>query len=291
MAKTYKVWLCVAMLVFAGIACGIAWYVNVCYAPSSKYVVGRTNACFAIEVIECDENMCFGLPSTNVDVLVREGYVLGYSKEWKQAQWAMYRLTDEMLKTNVCRRSNAFAKDPDIDEDYSTPDDYQRSGFDRGHLVPAADMLWSSNAMAESFFMSNISPQRPKFNQGIWKRLEEWVRDTAMHEESIFVVIGPIVSSNDLQCCIGTNKVVVPSKFFKAVFDYSTPMKMVGFIMDNEGSNESLSNFVVAVDSIEAMTGLDLFSALPDDIEDELEKQTEIWHVNKRNRKHKSNDN
>ena len=222
------------------------------------------------------DNLDYGKPSENVLVIERKGYALGYNRKWKIAEWVSYRLTRDEVLSNVCDRADLFVKDPLLSSDFSIPEDYLRSGYDRGHLAPAADMHWSQEVMAESFYMSNMTPQAPQFNRGIWKHLEKWVRDMALVETNIVVVTGPIVASNDLTNTIGRNKVVVPSAFYKVILDETPPRKMIGFILENKGSSLSITNSVVTVDEVEKVTGLDFFKMLPDDKEDELEARADF---------------
>ena len=222
------------------------------------------------------DNLDYGEPGRADMLIEREGYALGYNRQWKQAAWVSYRLTANEVLSNACQRTNAFAKDPDIASDFSLPQDYAASGYDRGHLAPAADMHWSDKAMAESFYMANMSPQKPRFNRGIWSTLEQWVRDTAVAETNIVVVTGPVVSSNDLANTIGKRHVVVPGFFYKVIYDETPPVKMIAFLLPNEGSPLAISNFVVTVDSVEIATGLDFFSALPDETEDALESSVSV---------------
>ena len=217
------------------------------------------------------DNLDYGKPSENVLVIEREGYALGYNRKWKIAEWVSYRLTRDEVLSNVCDRADLFVKDPLLSSDFSIPEDYLRSGYDRGHLAPAADMHWSQEVMAESFYMSNMTPQAPQFNRGIWKHLEKWVRDMALVETNIVVVTGPIVLAIDYYRTIGRNKVIVPSAFYKVVFDETPPRKMIAFVIPNRGWNEDVSHFAVSVDMVESMTGLDFFKMLPDDKENELE--------------------
>ena len=225
---------------------------------------------------KASDNLDYGMPSSDCVVIERNDYALGHKPEWKQAAWVSYRLTKEEVQSNVCRRVNSFAKDPLLSESFSVPSDYTRSGYDRGHLAPAADMSWSEEAMRESFYMSNMSPQAPMLNRGIWKKLEMWVRDAAAKEESVVVVTGPVVCSNDVSKTIGKNEVIVPSAFYKVVYDETPPKKMIGFIMPNEGSTNSIALFAVSVDKVEEVTGLDFFSEIEDSRENELELMCDI---------------
>lgn len=222
------------------------------------------------------DNLDYGLPSDRVKVVERIGYALGYNEDWRISEWVCYRLTRDEALSNVCERATSFVKDPAISNNYATASDYARSGFDKGHLAPAADMQWSSRAMSDSFYMSNMTPQTPMFNRGIWKQLEKWVRDVAIVETNIFIVTGPIVTSNDLANTIGANRVVVPSAFYKVVLDETPPCKMIGFVISNRGYGESISNFVVTVDEVESVTDLDFFKRIPDDEEEEMESKVDF---------------
>ena len=218
------------------------------------------------------DNLDYGLPSGHVKVVERIGYALGYNEDWRIAEWVCYRLTRDEALSNVCGRATAFVKDPAITNNFSRASDYARSGYDKGHLAPAADMQWSRTAMTDSFYMSNMTPQLPMFNRGIWKQLETWVRGVAVVETNIFIVTGPIVTSNDLAHTIGANRVVVPSAFYKVILDETPPRKMIGFLMPNGGSGEALEHFAVSVDEVEDAAGLDFFKVLPDEDEEDLER-------------------
>jgi endonuclease G len=213
------------------------------------------------------------LPKTTVKdkVVTHSGYSLLYNESHEQASWVAYELTKEETNKTV-DRSNNFNIDPKVSSATADDKDYKGSGYDRGHLAPASDMGWSSTAMSESFFYSNISPQTPSFNRGIWKKLEELVRTWAIENNSIYVVTGPVLT-NGLQK-IGPNKVSVPTHYYKVVLDYNEPnIKSIGFIIPNIGSKESLQNYAVSIDSVEKLTGIDFFPPLEDEEEYSIEKK------------------
>jgi endonuclease G len=162
--------------------------------------------------------------------------------------------------------------------------DYAGSGYDRGHLAPAADMGWSASTMIESFYYSNMSPQQPGFNRGIWEKLEELVRIWAIENKAVYVVTGPVLSKG-LQT-IGYNKIAVPNYYYKVILDYQKPnIKGIGFILPNESSKSLLQNYAVSIDSVEKVTGLDFFYLLKDQEENLIEKELCIncwsWKSNK----------
>lgn len=213
-----------------------------------------------------------GLPAEDLPHhLARYGhFTLSYNEVHEQPDWVMYRLEGAWLSGERFERRDNFREDPEIPTGTAALSDYRRSGYDRGHLVPAADMSWSETALSETFFMSNMSPQTPAFNRGIWKRLEEQVRDWALANHSLYVVVGPVLREG--LPVIGDNGVSIPEYYYKVVLDYREPeRKAVAFLMPNEKLSGSLWQWAVPVDSVEARTGFDFFPALPDDYEARLE--------------------
>jgi endonuclease G len=203
-------------------------------------------------------------------VISHTGFTLSYNEKHEQANWVAYQLTKEETD-KIFKRTNKFLQDPKVRTGSATDEDYKNSGYDRGHLAPAADMGWSAETMAESFYYSNMSPQTPAFNRGIWKKLEELVRDWAIENEDIYVVTGPVLK-NDLKT-IGVNHVSVPEYYYKVILDYTKPeIKGIGFLLPNEESKKEVYNFAVSIDSVESFTGIDFFPRLPDEEEKKIEK-------------------
>jgi len=209
------------------------------------------------------------------DVIIRHvGYTLSYNETHEQANWVAYELTLEEVN-GIFERTNDFRPDPMVKTGSATLADYRGSGYDRGHLAPAGDMKWSAIAMSESFYMSNMSPQRPSFNRGIWKRLEEQVRKLAVDNKSVYIATGGVLIPGLIR--IGPNQVSVPEKFYKVILDYQEPeLKGIGFILPNKGSKEPLQNYAVTIDKVESVTGIDFFYALPDEIEEEIESKINL---------------
>ncbi len=210
------------------------------------------------------------LPTSTTNQVVKHTYyTLSYSEKYEQAEWVAYELTDEMVKGQTERTDN-FREDPLVLTGSATLEDYKGSGYDRGHLCPAGDMKINQTAMSESFYLSNMSPQKPDFNRGIWEKLESQVRKWAIENKHLYIITGGVLKG-DLPT-IGVNKVGVPKYYYKVVLDYTEPeIKEIGFILPNEKSIKQLYEYVISVDSIENLTGIDFFPALPDDIEEELE--------------------
>lgn len=220
------------------------------------------------------------LPAMTKDeqIIKHTGYTLSYNEEYEVANWVAYELTrDEVLGSGV--REDSFKPDPDVRTGSATLADYRGSGYDRGHLAPAADFKWSSEAMSDTFFLSNMTPQEPSFNRGIWADLEAVVRTMAYDNGSVYVVTGPVLTDGPYKT-IGDNKVAVPKRFYKVILDYTEPeLKAIGFVLPNENSDKPLQAFATTVDEVEAITGIDFFPLLPDDIEEKLESSTDtsLW--------------
>jgi endonuclease G len=149
-------------------------------------------------------------------------------------------------------------------------------------MAPAADMKWDEQAMKESFYLSNICPQNPNLNGGVWKDLEEQVRDLASQKGRIFVVCGPIV--NDTSNTIGENKVVVPQAFFKVLLhEEDGEIHTIGFVYENISGRKPMASYAMSVDEVEEITDIDFFCSLPDKIERRSEAAVDFskWTVKK----------
>lgn len=237
-------------------------------SPSTK------NVTYTVKNPQFD-NLSYGVPGAADSIIEREGYI----EKHEQPAWVQYIMTADEVSRRAAKRGDDFRPDPEVPTGSATPQDYTRSGYDRGHLAPAADMSFSVKTMSESFFMSNMSPQAPQFNRGIWSKLEKQVRHFATKEKRIVVVTGPILPA-EKTITIGANKVTVPKYYYKVIYDTTPPEKMIGFVLQNKGSNADLRTFVVTVDRVEELTGLDFFSAVPKEKQEQMERTitVENWH-------------
>ena len=207
-------------------------------------------------------------PVSEGEQVEHEFFKLAYSEENEQALWVFYRLTVDMVSGNV-ERTDDFREDPLVSTKSASLDDYKGSGYDRGHLCPAASMSYNSTSMSESFYMSNMSPQAPSCNRGKWKSLETAVRNWVKTEDTLWVVSGPIFKDDMGQ--IGENKVTIPGYYYKVVYDPTDTSKMIAFIMPNAKMPNDIEFYAVSVDQVEQETGIDFFPGLPDDMENKLE--------------------
>lgn len=228
------------------------------------------------------ENIVFDyLPAaTSNQIIKHDYYTLSYYEDAEQAEWLAYELKKKYIINNDFKRPY-FIEDPEVKSESADWRNYKRSGYDKGHLCPAGDMEFSKSAYDDTFYTSNISPQNHDFNGGIWNRLEQKVRYWAQRYDGVYVVTGGVLKNTSKS--IGKEKVVVPDFFYKIILDDSDgKYKMIGFLVPNEKSNKPLYDFVVSVDSIEKMTGIDFFPKLEDSVENNLEKNSSIkpWVFN-----------
>ena len=199
-----------------------------------------------------------------------KGYTLSYNESMRTPFWVAWEITRQELKGNE-KRTNEFVPDPKVKGAKAYTYDYTSSGYDRGHMAPAADMKWSATAMEESFYMTNICPQVPSLNRGDWNDLEEKVRAWAKRYGSAYVACGPIYRNKNPKR-IGKHKVGVPDAFFKVVLvKKGLQVETIGFVFENRKGNAPLKQYARPVKEIERLTGMDFFSALPDDIEKRAE--------------------
>ncbi|QIP14119.1 DNA/RNA non-specific endonuclease [Spirosoma aureum] len=248
----------------------------------------ETNRASKTVRFDFEKQVDFLLPvskSSDAELIRHEGYTLSYRDEYKDPEWVAYPLLDYETTGDADRKNEQFRPDPEVRNGTALPSDYTRSGYDRGHLAPAADFKFSQRMMRETFFMSNITPQAPEFNRGIWSDLENLIRIWARRDNGLYVVTGPVLKPG-LPTIGKANEVSVPQKFYKVILYCNKPdIRMIGFLLDNESSNSSLKQFVVPVDQIEQLTGLDFFPKIPDDLERKLESKgrsemVEEWFSN-----------
>jgi len=222
----------------------------------------------------------FFWPAYNTEeaVIERPYYTLRYNERHEQAMWVAYPLWADSLRQEKNERKDNFREDPRVKTGSASLADYKGSGYDRGHLAPAADFSYDEFALSQSFYMSNMSPQDPSFNRGIWKKLEDKVRDWAITNDQLYVVTGPVLDKSFKT--IGSNEVSIPDYYYKIILDIQKPeIKAIAFLMKNEKSSAALESFTVPIDRIESLTGLDFFPSLPDDMEAVLERMNQpgIW--------------
>lgn len=227
------------------------------------------------------ENLYLHPTSTTGQIIKHNFFTVSYSEKDEQPEWVAYKITNTSFNNHISR-TNDYRIDPYVKSGSASPNDYSDSGYDMGHLAPAKSMSKNVTSMSESFYLSNICPQTPSFNRGIWKRLEEKVRYWSTMNDSIYVVTGPILDHPIGE--IGKNKVTVPRAFYKALLRFNNgKVKGIGFIMPNEKSNKSIYGYAVSIDEIEKITGIDFYNQLNNSVQElaEENKDLKVWMSNK----------
>lgn len=204
-------------------------------------------------------------------------YSLCYNETTEQAGWVSYFITPERLKNKVASRSDNFREDTMVKTKSATPQDYKNSGYDRGHLCPAGDMGFDSVAMSESFFMSNMCPQFPGFNRGIWNSLEQKVRTWGLDFDTLFICTGPLFYDTTYSF-IGENKVAIPDACYKVLLGKKdTLYSAAAFIIPNLNGLKDPLSFATSIDKVEEQSGIDFFPALNDRIEAAVEQKKSVF--------------
>ena len=224
---------------------------------------------------DCAEYAKFGIPGQDGDILCHEGELLAHSPKKKTPIWVIQRLTKEKMqkKHDIKRKDFEFKPDPQLKKGKRAElGDYQGSGYDRGHMAPAADMEWNKKAMQECFYLSNMAPQIGKgMNRGIWKSLEKKIRVWGMKRGELYVFTGPIYIGGKIKT-IGLNEVAVPDYFYKIAFDPQR-IEACAFIMPNKHLQSNVvSRYLVSIREIEEKTGLNFLSNLDNETQNKIEK-------------------
>lgn len=238
-----------------------------------------------------------------VIVHIVDTYGLNYCVEWdadKHAQrWSCYQMHAANSVRNTSRyysEDNQYPNDTFLDSQYHfTEDPYWGSGFNHGHICPSADRLCSFDANYQTFFMTNMQPQINAFNAGVWEKMEEQVRkwNSTNFRDTLFVVKGGTIDSEDNLGYVdssgkyvdrkyigsGKNRIPVPAYFYMAILCKKPKSQGGGYeaaafwIQHKASYDDQLLKYLVSIDELEQLTGIDFFCNLPDDIENAVEKQ------------------
>ena len=258
----------------------IAWGLSlflVCFLLYHIYV-NQYSANFkeSLSYEERDNLMTVAMPTVISDTLLRyDAFDVHFNCIRHIANCTAYELIIDELNGDVPRGD--FLTDTHV-PGCASPMDYAGSGMERGHLVPAGDLKWNEDAMAQSFKMTNICSMAKSLNEGGWAKLEEKVREWVLRDSALLVFAGPIVNEGD--STITGSHITIPSHYFKVVMAPCVrPMRAIAFIYPNGHSGGRLRQYAVSVDEVERRTGLDFFPTLSDDEQRRLESlvNLEAW--------------
>ena len=204
----------------------------------------------------------------STELIVRVGYVLEHSSVDKIPLWVCESVSAEQLRGHLAR-SNRFKADPMLQGPKAYPQDYVGSGYDRGHQAPAGNQTVDPELKAQTFFMSNMAPQRPSLNRGIWKQLEDKTRAWVFQYGHAYEWTGPIRcepqtprppdSGDDCRKTIGAHEVAVPLYFYKIILvQDQSAWKAIAFVMPNADFKPPyhLESYLTSIAWIEKNTGI-----------------------------------
>lgn len=225
---------------------------------------------------ENTEKVRLELPKTKKhikqQVIQHLGYTTSYNEDLRIPNWVAYELTPDEARAHG-QRDGEFQRDPVVKGASAISSDYSHSGYGRGHMAPAGDMKWNTKAMRESFYLSNVCPQKNSLNAGLWNDLEMGIRQMARKGNRMYIVCGPILGAAPRR--IGKSKVAVPEKFFKVVLRWNGhSYSAIGYVFPNDYCKGAVNDYACSVDEIESLVGMDFFYSLSDNIEDEVEAKT-----------------
>lgn len=283
--KNFRAYFLLFIAVVALCSCDLAKNNKALISEAGKALVeeldqkdGEAGACDASAgAAEADDKLVMQTSpkGTPEQILERTGYVASYNKTNLLPNWVAWHLTAERTEGSAKRSGVDFAEDTEVPEPRATDWDYYNSGYDRGHMCPAADNKWSKKAMEESFLFTNMCPQNGNLNRGDWNEMEMACRKWAKKYGDLYIVCGPILYKGKHKT-IGKNKVVVPEAFFKVVLRTGDDPQAIGFIYKNTSGNRPKDSYVNTVDEVERITGIDFFPSLPDDVEKNVEATADI---------------
>ncbi len=243
-----------------------------------------------IEIPSLRPESRYGMPPAD-QLLYNREYIVGYSYLFRQPRWAMEVIDPDNKRVEV-DRIDSFRPDLRVPEKFRAGlDDYSGSGHDRGHLIASADRRATHMKNSETFLLTNMSPQIPAFNRGVWKHLEEAVRDLANLYVEVYVICGPLFDVGKKISIIGDDFdraddviVPIPHSYFKSILaeDLRGNLKLWSFILPNEKSDLSLEAYLCKTIEIEMRAGIPLWDRLRGESVDKLrERKGRMWSIEK----------
>lgn len=219
---------------------------------------GSVNCPFGKPVFKCPTQPC-----TAPILVKRDQYTLAYWPTTRTPLWVCESIDPKELVGNA-KRIASFKIDPQVPRSYQTGSlAYLKQGYDKGHMAPAANQEWNQTYQNETFYMTNMAPQLPRFNRGIWKGLETWVRSWVSKRGFAYVISGPLFLGKPRLM----GSVRVPSHFFKVVVSKrgTKTWHVLAFVLNHRDYGKApykWTPFVRSVRWVEKRTHLDLLPHL-----------------------------
>ena len=213
------------------------------------------------------------------EIIKHSAMVLSYNEQHEQANWVMHIIPKDVI-VGIVTRTNDFRPDPKVSTGSSNVEDYWNSGYDRGHLAASADFRWSKKALSESYYYSNMSPQDPGLNRNAWSDLEAQIREWVVDYGDLLVITGPILNDTLHKVPQGSHRVSIPEAYFKIVVDMnSEKTRAIAFLFPNKNVAYRPFQYVVSIDSIEALTGINFFPKIENSEEFESQSDLSLWKL------------
>ena len=267
---------------------GVFW---VCFYSCSKDENNNSNN-FATGIVELPAlrngvNDVFVTHYTTFKGQKVTSFSMEYDKSKKHSRWIAFRF-DNQTRLQEATRSDEFIPDPSLDMEYQrTQVDFGKKGYDRGHLCASADRLYQQEANDQTFYYTNMSPQRNNFNTGVWLALEgqvqSWGRSCTASDTLYVVKGGTIDKEEQVKEYIGDDRSKpVPKYYYMALlFKKGDSFKAIAFWMEHSDTPKStkLVDYALSIDELEEKTGIDFFPSLNDNLENALEAtySTKAW--------------
>lgn len=222
-------------------------------------------------------------------------YIIEWNNSKKAQRWTAYQMYDGNSGSAWNRNNwqstewggDPFQIDPDLPSNVRTElSDYRGSGYTRGHIIPSQDRVNSKEANEQTFYLSNMHPQKYAYNgaPGVWGEMENFLRanwNKRSFRDVLYVVKGGTIKDGQIKEYVG--KLLVPQYFFMAaVCKIGSTYKGIAFWSNHDEPSKTVKSCIITIDELEAETGIDFFCNLPDDIENEIEKSVDksFWKVN-----------
>ncbi len=202
-----------------------------------------------------------------------KGFSFSYNTSYLMPSWVSYKVTKAQVNANDKVKAK-YIPDPMIRIRSASKKDYKQGGYIMAQFVNYLDVKQIQGAVEETFYLSNIAPMKLAYYNHIWLKTEGLIRLWTTSNHGLYVVCGPILADSPFQT-IGDNKISVPKRFYKAVYDPEN-QKAIGFIFKNGTSSGTLKSYAVSIDEIEKETGIDLFPSVDDEIEKKIEAELSI---------------
>ena len=209
--------------------------------------------------------------STCGEIIHYSNYSVSFCEEYRLSEWAIYYKdihSDAGQFGTVSRKGLNFIRDPKLNGRDANDGSYYKNPYDKAHLVPAADMSHDYQSLKETFFYTNSTSQHESFNRGGMRELEKKIRQWTKELGTVAIITGWVIEDNiDNYLWVGSPSIPVPNYYYKVFIDIQGN-RSVAFLMPNEKITKTLMEYVVSIDYLESVTGLDFFYKLSD--EDEL---------------------